>query len=51
MNQTSKSKSPGREEKGGLGSLAGGGELVPEGQPSPGPRHQFMMQLRFSVMK
>lgn len=52
MNQTSKSKSPGRGNRGGLGCLAVGEELGPVwDSPIPGPRHQFMMQLRFRVMK
>lgn len=51
VNQTGKSKSPGRGRKGSLGSLAGGRAASMCHRPSPGPRHQFMMQLRFRVMK
>lgn len=51
MNQISKSKSPRRGKQGGLGSLAVGRELGSCGSPSPRVCHQFMMQLRFRVIK
>ena len=51
MNQTSKSKAQGGKRRAAREVWVWGGELVHMGQPRPGPRHQFMMQLRFRVMK
>lgn len=50
MNQTSKSKSPKGEGEQGWAVWLWGESWV-HGEPSPGPHHQFMMQLRFRVIK